>query len=208
MLEFFWRSASNTLASSSIRWWIICRDNCVSCFGIIQLRSRAGPVRSCLWDVPHASRCVLSHCSLHQRKPAGVRLHRPQLHHEEEDGALERGNGTNRPLTPGQESPACLRRSALQACHILLLFLCLQLWVSKWCLVCPLTANSSAAVQMCHFCSEKLSHAPPAPVTHVTVYCRSSSRDKSEQVHPNQKLSPGSTLIQSQLIVDTKNNKY
>lgn len=50
MLEFFWRSASNTLASSSIRWWIICRDNCVSCFGIIQLSTWvSGAVVSALW---------------------------------------------------------------------------------------------------------------------------------------------------------------
>lgn len=41
--------------------------------------------------------------SLHQRKPSGVQLDRPQFHHEEEDGALERGDGTDRTLTAGQK---------------------------------------------------------------------------------------------------------
>lgn len=45
---------------------------------------------------------IIYYFSLHQRKPSGVQLDRPQFHHEEEDGALERGNGTDRTLTAGQ----------------------------------------------------------------------------------------------------------
>lgn len=46
---------------------------------------------------------LMYHSSLHQRKPSGVHLHRAQFHHEEEDGALEGGNGTDRTLTAGQK---------------------------------------------------------------------------------------------------------
>lgn len=45
---------------------------------------------------------LVYYSSLHQRKPTGVHLHRPQFHHEEEDGALERGNGADRTLAAGQ----------------------------------------------------------------------------------------------------------
>lgn len=40
--------------------------------------------------------------SLHQRKPSGDQLYRPELHDEKEDGALERGNGADRTVTTGQ----------------------------------------------------------------------------------------------------------
>ncbi|CAG00597.1 unnamed protein product [Tetraodon nigroviridis] len=47
--------------------------------------------------------------SVQQRKPPGVQLHRSQLHHEEEDGALEGGNGADWTLATGQNSPTpCL----------------------------------------------------------------------------------------------------
>lgn len=39
--------------------------------------------------------------SLQQRKPPGVQLHGAQFHHEEEDGALEGGNGADRTLATG-----------------------------------------------------------------------------------------------------------
>lgn len=48
--------------------------------------------------------CLIYYSSLHQRKPSGVHLHRAQFHHEEEDGAFEGGNGTDRTLTAGQKS--------------------------------------------------------------------------------------------------------
>lgn len=44
----------------------------------------------------------ISHCSLQPRKSSGVHGHRAQFHHEEEDGALEGGNGADRTPTAGQ----------------------------------------------------------------------------------------------------------
>lgn len=48
--------------------------------------------------------CIIYHSSLHQRKPPGIHLHGAQFHHEEEDGALEGGTGTNRTLKTGKKA--------------------------------------------------------------------------------------------------------
>ena len=75
--------------------------------------------------------------SLHQRKSARVQLHRPQLHYEEEDGALERGNGADWTLAPGQRPPPtcflykAMSHSNAKACQILLLSQCLYLSVNQ-----------------------------------------------------------------------------
>lgn len=76
----------------------------------------------------------LYYSSLHQRKPTGVHLHRPQFHHEEEDGALEGGNGADRTPAAGQTPHILfmhLHKAQAKACQILLLFHCSYLDVNE-----------------------------------------------------------------------------
>lgn len=55
---------------------------------------------SCVLYIYNSAR--IYYFSFHQRKPTGVQLNGPQFHNEEEDGAVEGGNGADRSLTAGQ----------------------------------------------------------------------------------------------------------
>lgn len=76
--------------------------------------------------------------SLHKRKIPGLQFHGPQLHYEEKDGALERGNGADRTVTAGQESHSlfitlhkALTHTEARACQIPLVCKCLYFQRNK-----------------------------------------------------------------------------